>query len=311
VCSFRAGAKSRLLTRVELWTRNPPVDKGRLLGRKPSNMSEKHRPFSERNGFVEPRKVFQLDGMDQPLRNRLHTCFVEKARRISDNGVTLSEFGRTIGDGFFNAPIANLSPNTLTDGISKLFFGGEWYRVYDFLEFVRNRTTWTGSGPLHFEARCNVVMEEQFSGYRFVSGLIAPIDSQAAIEAIEKALKSQVPESRRHLELALGLLSARPEPNSAKAIHEAISAVEAQARDITGQPNATLGEAINSLKQAKKHAPIILALLERLWGWSSGADGVRHAAGATGQTPDRALAKFALVLCSASVNYFEEARSAS
>ena len=69
---------------------------------------------------------------------------------------------------------------------------------------------------------------------------------------------------------ALRDISRRPEPDVTGAIHHAMAALEATARDITGQPKRTLGQLVPELDLPQ---PLDKAI-EKLWGYAS--DRARH-----------------------------------
>ena len=74
---------------------------------------------------------------------------------------------------------------------------------------------------------------------------------------------------------AQSLLSSSP-TDLANAAKEATGAVEALARVVTGQPSATLGDAIKTLRTTKNLEAPLLKGVEELWGWASNEPGVRH-----------------------------------
>lgn len=88
-----------------------------------------------------------------------------------------------------------------------------------------------------------------------------------------------VPGAQHHLGQALAHLADRTNPDYANSIKESVSAVESVCRQITSKPKATLGDGIKALKSAGVTIP---PTLEKGWlslyGDTSDADGVRHAA---------------------------------
>jgi hypothetical protein len=100
------------------------------------------------------------------------------------------------------------------------------------------------------------------------------------------------------------MLRDRDQPDYRNCIKEAISAVEAASVHVTNNPKATLSDA---LKWLKTRAPDMLhpALregLEKLYGYTSDAKGIRHALTDGESQPSFAEAKFMLVTCAAFVN---------
>ena len=109
---------------------------------------------------------------------------------------------------------------------------------------------------------------------------------------------------RVHLQSSVDLFSDRKNPDYRNSIKESISAVEAVCQIITGEEKATLGQALKKLEE--KGIELHEALrksFSNLYGYTSDADGIRHAL-LEESTLDFDDAKFfMLVSCSAFVNY--------
>lgn len=83
---------------------------------------------------------------------------------------------------------------------------------------------------------------------------------------------------------------ARDLENAAK---EAIGAVEALARIVTGDPTRTLGALISDLRSSKKLDGAIAKTFDGLWGFASNAPGVRHGAGSLAEAEARLVVDMA------------------
>ena len=81
-----------------------------------------------------------------------------------------------------------------------------------------------------------------------------------------------MPTSESELAEAINDLSRRPDPDLSGAIHHAMSALEAVARQVTDQPKATLGQIIASHKNPLPK-PLDDAV-KKVWGYAS--DQARH-----------------------------------
>ena len=96
----------------------------------------------------------------------------------------------------------------------------------------------------------------------------------------------------------------RESPDYRNAIKEAISAVEAAARVITGDRKATLGKALKAMKkqQRVKIHPALEKAYITLYGYTSDEDGIRHG---MAEEPDIGYeeAQYMVISCSAFVNY--------
>ncbi len=149
----------------------------------------------------------------------------------------------------------------------------------------------------------NEVLKKEYVGYRFVNGIIVQITDENEIESIEKSCVTPYSTVNEHMSKATSLLSDRDNPDYENSIKESISAVEAICVEILGKC-ATLGAA---LKQLKKNGvtihPSMKSAFEKLYGYTSDANGIRHAGNIGGPSSTFDEAKFMLVSCSAFVNY--------
>jgi hypothetical protein len=91
-------------------------------------------------------------------------------------------------------------------------------------------------------------------------------------------------------------------PDYRNSIKESISAVESMRRTLTGDPNATVGAALNVIEDKVGLHGALKASLSNLYGYTSDEDGIRHA---MLEKPDITFndTKVLLVSCSAFVNY--------
>ena len=152
----------------------------------------------------------------------------------------------------------------------------------------------------------NEYFEKEYVGYRFVDGIIVPISDKNEVEEIEETLGCKYEVVRNHISKANILLADREKPDYENSIKESISAVEAICEILTGikGKEATLG---NMLKKLEKSGVVIHSGLRSafntLYGYTSDANGIRHAGDIGGKSSTFAEAKFMLVSCCAFVNY--------
>lgn len=192
------------------------------------------------------------------------------------------------------------------------FFKGEWHEVYDVLEFTIRNFPFE-----HRQEECissiNAILEREKSAYRFVGETLVEITSGEELQSVEEALA--VPDRfrpiRAHLDQSLRLLADRTNPDYRNSIKEAISAVEAVCKILTGDDNATLSQALKLLGKKSGEPPhqALQKAFEKLYGYANDAEGIRHAL-LDEPTLDFADAKFMLVCCSAFVNYLIARQSA-
>ncbi len=273
-------------------------------------------PFSQRQGQTPVKTFVQIDDIDDDLRNRIWNAldkyFWQDAAQ-EDNKDSTKSFSRRLQDEFFKQPMWSLIVDVWPVyclQLRGLFSKFKWFQVYDFIEFIANEYP-NADISARFMEESNKLLEEERSGYRFVSGVIAPIASTEERGAVEEALNTTttLPALRGahiHLRDALKLLSDRERLGDLvyrNSIKESISAVESICVKIAGE-KATLGDALNKIERAGKiklHGALRQAF-SSLYGYTSDANGIRHA---LLDEPNLNLedAQFMLVSCSAFVNY--------
>jgi hypothetical protein len=177
-----------------------------------------------------------------------------------------------------------------------------WNELYDFLEATRSILP--DDRAELFEGHCNAALEREFSGYRFLGGSIVPVTSSVEVDAVEAALAITrgVTGVHAHLEAALRLLAIRPHADLRNSIKESICAVEAVAQLVTGEHGATLGRVLDRLDDSAPLHPALKQALSKLYGYTSDADGIRHAM-MDAPKLSSADARFMLVACAAFVSY--------
>jgi hypothetical protein len=271
--------------------------------------------FSQRMGLSPVRTALQVDSMDEALRNSLwnvltHTFF---SPYIEHGFVRSTTVEGKIVERIWRDHMKRTMDSLKTEArwvvkdLRVYFFNLQWNEVYDLLEFIANQPD-----SEHFCQHCNYILNREGAGFRFVGKTIGPIISESEIKSIEAGLSygdSFKPVSN-HVSIALQLLSDRVAPDYRNSVKESISAVEAACQIVTGDDKATLGKAVKKLQDngVKLH-PAFEGALEKMYGYTSDAEGIRHALLAE-PTLDSADARFMLVSCSAFVNYLKAKASA-
>ncbi len=214
----------------------------------------------------------------------------------------MGELYREIWADFFKEPIDEMPrvEARVRERLKHVVLNGEWYEVYDLLEFAINAPA-SGNRDRLRDTVASILAEEM-AGFRWINGMFVEITSENEILAIEEAFSQTANDRfapvRSHLATALALLSDRRAPDYRNSIKESISAVEAVAQILTGDPQAELGKALKLLRtEAPVHGALRSALMS-LYGYTSDANGIRHALTEEASL-DAADAKFMLVACSA------------
>ena len=248
--------------------------------------------------------------MDADLRNGLWQACTE------------SFFNRSDGDYDYDHPFQNIMGHVYVDflkltsdvipygynaGIAAIrdwFFSAKWYEVYNFIEFLLPFDAQPYGPHGVFADRVSHFLEREKSGYRILQELLAPITDPVELSAVSAAanLSSKFSGAREHMRSAIALFSKKPQPDYRNSIKEAISAVESTARVVTGNPKATLGDALRTLNSKIAIHPALRDGMNKLYGYTSDEGGIRHAL-LEESNIDEAEAKFMIVTCSAFVNF--------
>lgn len=152
----------------------------------------------------------------------------------------------------------------------------------------------------------NNLFQREYVGYRFIDEFISPISDDEEVETINDSLKNRFVAVREHISKANRLLSDREQPDYENSIKESISAVEAICQELLKDSGkqATLGKMLKRLEDEgiEMHSAMKEAFT-KLYGYTSDANGIRHAGDIGGPSSTFEEAKFMLVSCSAFINY--------
>jgi hypothetical protein len=274
--------------------------------------------FSEREGFVHARNAFQVNSIDQALKNGLwnavHIFVSSKIRNMHSDDKT-NMFVMRLWVNFFKETIdvRPTHPADVRSRIRNYFFNCQWYQIYDLLEFILDGFPFSAEEKDGFRNQCNIFLERERSAWRVVGGQIARLTSDEEIAAITEAEASTdaFTPVAVHVQTALKHLSDRQNPDYRNSIKESISAVESACRIIAGNPKATLSDALKQLeKSGVPLHPALRGAFNQLYGYTSDQGGVRHSL-LDESTLDFEDAKLMLVLCSSFVNFLKARQPAS
>ena len=172
--------------------------------------------FSERYGYKPVRKAFQIESMDDGLRNGLWNILL----LLCWGDVVSDSYGASLRDDgneglkklcdrlwyrYFKRPLDELDNDwrKVFSHLREYFFSCNWYEVYDFIEFVAQNYEHHLFDKEQFMFTSNSLLEKEMSAYRFVDGNIAPITDQEEIKAIESAIEGEPDPVKTHLRASL------------------------------------------------------------------------------------------------------------
>lgn len=262
--------------------------------------------FSQRHGFEQP---------DAPITIRseapdwLRSIVV---RLAYDAGLDPSALREMLCELLLESPDpSNWSefPN-VDNEVRGLISQAEWFRVYDFIEMICEQLVKPGGMPgfgMHqdkldeFARKLNDAFRRKGVGWQLLEGQIEIRGEESFEKSVRTAIVVTAETGRsvaqRELHEALHDLSKRPTPDITGAIQHGMAALECVARDVTGEPNATLGAII------KNHAGLLPKPLdqgvEKIWGYAS--DQARHVR--EGKIPDIREAELVVGLAGSVATY--------
>lgn len=275
--------------------------------------------FSERNGYKMVSDVLQVETMSYELRNSLFNAivihiintFFDEARFTKSTTQSIYQALNSWGyyaklDVFFRKFYCQILKQKITEipdreeaweVFERYFDNSEWHEIYSLLEWFVSKVLTQENVPALFVEYINMVLEENLSGYRFVDGLIVQIVDEKEISEISEALNHKQKEIGKQISSALQSMH---DKNYRHSVKESISAVETFVRTKTGK--STLGAALSELENFSIPSALKQGF-DKIYGWTCGPDGVRHALMDNAQDVTLAEAKFMLVACSAFLNY--------
>jgi len=268
--------------------------------------------FSQRMGLTPVRAALQVDSMDDALRNGLWNVLLATVFiRIGGND-EVKEYGVgivliRIWKDHLKRTRDSMEPYCyqVVAKVREHFFSCPWNKVYDLIDFIARIPEM--SSRTDYCKECNFILERENAGYRFIVKTLSSVTSESEIKSIEEAASylDLFGPASAHISTALKHLSDRTSPDYRNSIKESISAVEAACQIITGDPKATLGQAVKKLESSGVNLhPAFKGALDKMYGYTNDAEGIRHAL-LDESTLDSDDARFMLVSCSAFVNYLK------
>lgn len=274
--------------------------------------------FSQKKGLVKIEEILQVNSLSNSSKNHiwdvLAKCIFLKIRDPASSPMHFSASHfilqnpdyeillERIWTHWFEKPLDEI-PNVYDhyyNYINQNYFELKWNEVFDFIQFVLIHL----NNPIHLSQALNQTFEEDNIGYRIIDRQVTDIITSEEIESVNKALQSPFQNSNIHLSKALYHLYAKP-PDYRNSIKESISAVENVVKLITNNPSGSLGDALKKIDKQNDMHKSFKDALNKLYGYTSGADGIRHAL-MEEEKLTHVDAKLFLIQCSAFVNYLKE-----
>ena len=274
--------------------------------------------FSERKGIKHFSDIVQVNSLNERTRNKLYSVISESFDElyVDYNGNFKNEFVEYLYKEIFSKTERDIpmwgneyNYDEIFNIIYSIVIEYDYTDIFTFIEGIikfldiadkatYNRYNYKNT---YIEAISNVFKKENVN-YRIINEKITDIVDEQQISSIEETLNNPYKEVSRHYSKAIEqLYSLKDFDNSIK---ESISSVEAMCQILTKNSKATLGDALKLLKNKINQA--MKSAFEKLYGYTSDANGIRHANGLGEGDSTFEEAKYMLISCSAFVNYLKE-----
>jgi AbiJ N-terminal domain 4 len=224
-------------------------------------------PFSQRHGLA-PQAIPIAIRHEAPswFRDFLVTA-------AQDSGIDINDLREILCARLLESPNTryNWSPGNVECEVRGLLENAEWFHVYDFCEDIAENLRQKYQALDTFSMKVNEALIRKGVGWRLIGGLIE-IRGDESFEACVRGAVAIAESTGRtttsqELHQALSDLSKRPAPDVTGAIQHAGAALECVARDVTGDPKATLGDII---KKFPNSFPSPLdEVVKKIWGFNS------------------------------------------
>jgi hypothetical protein len=273
--------------------------------------------YSDRKNITSFKECIQYKELNIRTRNKIYDCILENIEKsagvyrtkkypgniehyIYQELFSLSQDEIPYQYNIYGA--ASIDYGVFNHHIKEIVINADYSKVFTFIEgIIRYDTVWTSS----FINEINSIFKEELVEHIIINGQVTDITDEIEISEVQRSI-DYADKSAEHICNAIRLLYNRDEPRPKNSINEAMQAIEARCIKITGQSHATLGEALNKLKSngIELH-PSFIMVLNKLYGYTSDAKGIRHAGGLDSAAGENE-AQLILVLTAAFCNYLKK-----
>ncbi len=275
--------------------------------------------FSERKGIKHFSDIVQVNSLNERTKNKLYTATEEIFGLMDKYNERLQNcFIEFIYEELFSLTkrdipriyrYSDYSHTSVFNEIYNIINTEDYSNILTFIEGVIKDFSIidqdTGN-MLNLESRytniINDIFQKENVNYRIVDGIVTDLLNEETIKEIEETLENPYTVVTTHYSKALELLYKTKDYDNS--IKESISSVESICQILTCNDKATLGDALKLLKD--KIHPAMKSAFEKLYGYTSDANGIRHSNGLGEGNSTFEEAKYMLISCSAFVNYLKE-----
>lgn len=279
--------------------------------------------FSERKGLKDFSNIVQIDSLNARTRNKLYSAFEKEFLDLSEHAYERSADYDEKFVYYLYIEVFSLVENDIPKGynarynydeilttIRNIFSSYGYNEVFDFVESIFSAFDYAEIDKRYFPLETKKyfiksiekILKEENVNYRVINDCITDIVSETEINSINEALTKGKNVTQNHISKALELLYKNKDYDNS--IKESISAVESECQIITNNDKATLGDALKELPTTVHKA--LIEAFKKIYGYTSDANGIRHANGIGEGNSTFEEAKYMLISCSTFVNYLRD-----
>lgn len=288
-------------------------------------MSKQHKVrvrngFSDRNSIRPISKIMQVDEFDEDTRivlfNSLNNILNHQIKNL---GFDEDKICKYMTENLFNEVYYNEYKNKFEDWIRDILemFKTETYDVIlTIIEFVCSLVYETNEHYYNHNhnhyyneyydtfKEMNDTFEEEYIGYRFVDNKIVKITNKEEIKSIEESASTPFDEVNKSISKAINFLSESSNKDYKNAIKEAIIAVEQLFNIILKKKGLVLSNALGEICDKIDIDVNLKDSIKSLYKYTNEVNGIRHGNNKDSDDISFDEAKYVLLICSATINYF-------
>lgn len=273
--------------------------------------------YSDRQGITRFKDIIQFKELNNRTRNKIYNLVVDAVKKLDaihrhDSLPTLQvSFVKCLYENAFGCNNEDMPIETTQYGTPYVNLDCFNKQILDFIKSSTYSDIFNliemivRIGMINkkvFQEEINKIFTDENVQHRLINDQITDLTNQEEIESVQSALDVK-DEISNHFEKAMQLLYSRDNPDYANSVKESILAMEGYFNKVAGE-KGTLGATIKKLddKGINVH-PALKEAISKLYGYSSDAEGIRHAGNGAATTTE-SEARLIFMMCIALYNYF-------
>ena len=280
--------------------------------------------FSDRNSIKPISKIMQVDGLDDDTRivlfNNLRNVLNHQIKSLGYDEDILCKimteelFNEVYYDNYrnkFDSLMSDILEMFKTESYDVILTMVEFIcsMVYETLEDYNSRAYYYFQRNYYDTFKVmNTTFEDEYIGYRFIDGKIVKITNDEEIKTIEESVSTPFDEVNKSISKSISFLSKSSNKDYKNAIKEAIIAVEQLFNIILETSGLTLTNALGQICAKTDIDVNLKESIKNLYKYTNEVNGIRHGNNKDSDEISFDEAKYVLLICSATINYFSTLR---